>query len=168
MPSTQAIHFRALLRGLLCCWLAPAAFLLDRLSKAWARNTLAHSGARIVLPGILQFRYVENTGAAFGLLQGRHALLSAITGVFLACLLIFLLTKGRSLPRFPRASLWLLLGGACGNLFDRLAYGHVVDFIEVLFIRFPVFNVADMCVCLAVLPLVIWLLFSKEEGSHAG
>lgn len=168
MPQDSETVRRHPVRGLLCCWLAPAAFFVDRLAKGWAVGALGGQGPRVLWPGMLQLRYVENTGAAFGLLQGRQALLSAVTGFFLVCLLVYLLTRGRALPRFPRAALWLLLGGAAGNLFDRVAYGYVVDFIEVLFVRFPVFNIADMCVCLAVLPLIGWLLFSKEARDDGG
>lgn len=149
-------------------WLAPAAFLADRLTKLWAQEALRGQGPMAVWPGVLQFRYVENTGAAFGILQGQQALLLVLTGAALAGVLCWLLTRGRSLPAFARGALWLLLGGAAGNFADRLFHGVVVDFLEIELFSFPVFNIADCCVCVAFALLAGWILLRGGETGVKG
>jgi len=120
-----------------------------------------------VAPGFLRLVYVENPGAAFGTLAGQRALLLVLTGAALLALLFFQILRGGRLPRLARASLWLVIGGAAGNFFDRLFFGHVIDFIEITLFRFPVFNVADVCVVAAFGLLSCMILLSKEEKSNA-
>ena len=150
------------------CWLAPAAFLLDRATKIWARSALRGQRPLDVWPGVLRFAYVENSGAAFGMLSGRQGLLLAVTGVALAGLLAWLLLRGRSVRAVARVSLWLLLGGALGNFFDRLAYGYVIDFMEIRLFAFPVFNIADSCVCAAFALLAGYIIFHRERKTDEG
>lgn len=152
---------------ILCCWLAPAAFLLDRFTKRWAEGVLKTQAIE-VWPGVLRLSYVENTGAAFGLLQNRQGLLTVFVIVILLALLLILFILGKRIPPLPTAGLWLLIGGAAGNLADRLLHGYVVDFIEIQLFRFPVFNVADICVCIAFALLAGWILFGKELRSNGG
>lgn len=149
------------------CWLAPAAFILDRLSKAWAVRRLGAGEIVDLWLGMLRFVYVENTGAAFGLLQGRQTALAVVTGLILLGLLVWLVIGRNTLAALPKTGLWLLLGGAAGNLVDRVAYGYVIDFIEVRFIRFPVFNLADTFVCIAFAVLALWILFGGELKRRA-
>lgn len=146
--------------------LAPAAFLLDRVTKVWADGLRV--GALDVWPSVLRLTYVENTGAAFGLFTGRQALLSIVTGIFLLGLLIFLILKGKQLPALPKAALYLTLGGALGNLYDRVLHGYVIDFIQFLPVSFPVFNVADICVCVGIGLLALWILFGWEAKDTHG
>lgn len=153
------------MKGPACCWFAPAAFLLDRATKEWAMRAM--DGSVVLWPGMLRFVYVENTGAAFGLFKEHTGWLAVLTAVALAGLVVFLLKKGRDLPVWPRAALWLMTGGALGNLFDRIVYGCVVDFIEVLFFRFPVFNVADICVCTGFAIMAVWILLSGKGEAGA-
>lgn len=138
-------------------WLAAAVFAVDRASKAWAVSALRDS-PRDVWPGVLRFAYAENTGAAFSALQGSTVLLTVLTALILAALLTLLLLRGGQYPPIARAALWVLLGGGLGNLYDRVAYGYVVDFIEPTFVRFAVFNVADAFMVLAVIVLLGWIL----------
>lgn len=150
------------MRYWISCWLAPAAFALDRVTKLWAERALQVGPPVDLWPGVLGLTYVENTGAAFGMLKGRLGLLTVITGIILAALLIALLLYGRRLPSLPRAAAWLLLGGAAGNLFDRIFHGAVIDFIEIQLFSFPIFNVADICVCVAFVLLAGWILYGGE------
>lgn len=151
------------MKGRLCCWLMPAAFLLDRLTKLWATGVLKNGFAMDVLPGLLRFVYVENTGAAFGMLRGRQTLLLILTGIALAGTMGYVVARRKALPDGLRAGIWLLLGGALGNFADRLLYGYVIDFIQIRLFDFPVFNVADMCVCAAFIWLAALILFGKEK-----
>ncbi len=148
--------------------LAPLALILDRLTKLWAQSTLMGEGSLPIWPGVLRFIYVENTGAAFGLLKGRQLALLIVTGVALLALFLWLLFRARTVPPLARISMWLLLGGALGNFIDRLFLSYVVDFIEITLFPFPVFNISDICICVAFVLLSCWLLLSKEEKPDAG
>lgn len=134
----SALSTRSL--SLLCALLVVA---VDRLTKLWALDALA-DGPLEVVPGLLWLRLVENPGAAFGLLQGGGSLLALAAVV--AAVLIALAIRRIDRP-LEAVALGLVLGGAMGNLVDRLvrgpglADGMVVDFIDLGW--WPVFNVAD-------------------------
>lgn len=141
---------------------------MDRAVKVWAVSSRKDGPAVDLLPGVFRLTYVENTGAAFGALDGHTALLTAVTGCALAALLVYLLLRDASVPRLPRAALWLLLGGALGNLFDRVFYGYVIDMFEFRFVSFPVFNVADACISVAFALLAGWILLGREAKKVGG
>lgn len=151
------------MKGRNSCWLAPAAFVLDRLTKLLAQKALAPGVRTDALPGLFRFVLVKNTGAAFSMLSGRQGLLIGVTALALIAMIVFQLTRGRKRTPLFRAGLWLLIGGAAGNLFDRIAYGGVIDFIETAFIRFPVFNVADICICVAFGLIALATLLEERE-----
>lgn len=156
------MRFRQRCRG----WgLVPLVFGLDRLTKALATRS---GNARTLVPGLLRCRPVRNSGMAFSLLSGRTWLLIAATSAVVLGLLCYLLMKPEEHP-LTRAGFWLVIGGGLGNLFDRLAYGSVIDFLEPEFVRFAIFNVADVFVCLgAGLALVGMLLSEKKSRSESG
>ncbi len=155
------------MRGHRYFWLlAPAAFLLDRVTKIWAQAAL-FGGYKTVIPSVFRLIYVENTGMAFGLLPGKQLPLLVITGTALAGLLVWLVLRGGRRPTFENAALWLLLGGALGNFYDRLFLGYVIDFLQIEWFNFPVFNVADICVCAAFVLLAGYILLAKEEKPDA-
>lgn len=142
--------------------IALAVVLLDQLSKAWA---LAHLSGRAVvplLPGLVQQRLVFNTGAAFSMLEGNAAGLGLVSALVAIGLVVWIQTSS-GMSRWQSAGMGLLLGGAIGNGLDRWRLGSVVDFLEFVPIDFPVFNVADVAINLAVACLVIDLL---QRGSH--
>lgn len=127
---------------------------LDQLIKLLAVWFLAPVEQVAVIPGVVGLRYVQNTGAAFSLLSGRQPLLIVVTGVILlvgAYVLLFRPPK----DRLERIAIVMIFSGGVGNLIDRLARGFVVDYIEVLFIRFAVFNFADCLVTLGFVLLVV-------------
>ena len=113
-------------------WVALVAFVLDRATKVWS---LTLEGGVEALPGLLNFRPVRNYGAAFGVFAGRQALLSALVLVLCAAVL-FLLLRFPRMANSARAGLWLIFAGGLSNLYDRLRYGYVIDFLELGFIRF--------------------------------
>ena len=122
-------------------WIAALALALDQLTKLWAQGL---GDARLVLiPGVVGLRYAENTGMAFSLLSGRPWLL----GVLSAALIVLgaLALRRFRLGALPSVAAMLMLGGAAGNMLDRLLRGYVVDMVETLFIQFPIFNLADAC-----------------------
>ena len=114
----------------------------DRATKVWAMNGLRRHGPIRVLP-FLDLSYAQNTGASFGLGTGSNWLFVLVSAALIAVL-------ARLLARWPKDDVWLqaggalVLGGAMGNLYDRLAYRFVVDFLDVH--RFAVCNVADWCI----------------------
>ena len=140
-------------------WLALAAFLLDRITKA----AMPREGSLDVLPGLLRLRYTRNTGMAFSMLSRFPGLLTFLTLALSAGIAAWLIARPASQRRLERAGLWLVCGGGLGNALDRVLYGGVTDFIEPLFVDFAVFNVADICVCAGVALTVAGILFSKEK-----
>ena len=132
-------------------WIALLAALADRLTKRLAAGL---AGGGPLIPGILNLRPVENRGIAFSMLSGQGALLAILTVALIAGLLAWLILRPEA-PGLLRAGLWLVAGGGLGNLYDRLTAGSVSDFLELAFVRFAVFNVADVCICLGAALAVI-------------
>ena len=129
----------------------------DQLSKLWALQHLRGRGVMPLLPGLLQQRLVFNTGAAFSMLEGNAMGLGVVSAAVAVGLVIWIQTSG-PLSRWQGLGLGLLLGGAIGNGLDRWRIGSVVDFLEFVPIHFPVFNLADTAINLAVLCLLIDLV----------
>ena len=135
----------------------------------WSKGQVIQhlSGGRVVtvLPRLLQFRYMENTGAAFSVLTGRTLFLSIVTALILA-VAVLLLVFQKVHKTLDQVAIVLLVAGGAGNLIDRVARHYVVDFIEVLFTNFAVFNFADCCVTVgaAILILSTVLAFVKDSG----
>ncbi|MFN9923071.1 MAG: signal peptidase II [Cyanobacteriota bacterium] len=129
--------------------LASLVVLLDQLAKAWALNQLPIGQIRPFLPGLLQLQRVANTGAAFSLFTGNPALLGLVSALVSIALLAWILVAppGR---RWLMLASGLVLGGAIGNGLDRWRWGAVVDFLEFVPVRFPIFNLADVAINLAV------------------
>lgn len=143
-----------------------AAAAADQASKWWALHVLAPAGSMPLLPGVMRLRYVLNDGAAFSMLAGQQPLLIAATSVAMAVLLALLLfTK-----RMNGGCHWgmaLIVGGGLGNLIDRLLDGRVVDFFELEFIDFAVFNVADSFVTIGCILLILGILCSGRPADKS-
>lgn len=137
-----------------------ALLIVDRLTKWWALGSLAHIGSIPVLP-FFHLTYVENTGAAFGMGHGNNAFFTGLAAVLLGFLLYLMKAWDNKGP-WVRWGLLLVSAGALGNLYDRLAYRFVVDFLD--FRVWPVFNVADSCVTVGACCLA-WGL--KDEKTPA-
>ena len=143
---------------------------LDRLSKHYARCCLQGHKPVPIIPGILHLTYSENYGAAFGMLQYRRWFFVAITMVIIVGIVLYTnrLTPGKSLERL---GLGILLGGAMGNLVDRILRGWVVDFIKLPY--WPVFNVADTAIVVGVTMVAVLNYLDlraqllQEQGSRA-
>lgn len=146
-------------RGFRGLWLAALALALDQLTK-WAVQRFP--GRRELIPGILRCRPVRNSGMAFSMLSGHLWLLAGLTAVLLAGLAAWLVSHPDE-PPLTRAGFWLILGGGLGNLVDRLAFGAVTDFLELPFVRFAVFNVADVCVCAGAILAALGTLSAERK-----
>ncbi|MDD2992710.1 MAG: signal peptidase II [Pygmaiobacter sp.] len=139
---------------------------LDQLTKYWATLALAPDKVAPFLPGIMEFRYILNDGAAFRMFSGRswgQWLLVGVTTAALLVVLYILLFRRNKLQPLAYAGLLLIEAGGIGNLIDRIANGYVVDFFATTFINFAVFNVADCFVTIGVALLVIYYLRSEIE-----
>lgn len=128
---------------------------IDQLTKYAAVSTVKVDGPKEFLFGLFQFRYVENTGAAFSSFSDNTKLLTVVTVIILAVCLVLLLSK-KLKPMFVNVCLLLVVAGGIGNVIDRILYGYVVDFIEPLFIDFAVFNFADCCITVGALLLIVF------------
>lgn len=141
---------------------------LDQFTKYLAVIFLKGTEGVALIPNVFELVYVENKGAAFGIMQGGRWIFIVLTGLVLAAMLVLVLRgKFRSYPWMNVAST-LIIAGGIGNLIDRIAYGYVVDFLYVKLINFPVFNVADCCVVIgAILLLILFLFFYKPEEKQS-
>lgn len=145
---------------------AVGVIVADQISKAWARHALAR-GESIALPGgVLSFSYHENTGMAFSLFSG-HTQVLALLSLVLMVVIVLLLRKVLPAKKSTSVFMGLLIGGGIGNFIDRVVYGYVVDFIELQFINFPVFNIADIAVTVAAVVLMWKVFFGAEEKVRA-
>ena len=145
---------RRRLRSLRALALAAGVVLLDQGSKAWAVHHLPPGLVQPLLPGVLQLQRVENRGAAFSLFMGSSATLGVISALVALGVLAWILVRPPS-GRWPLLGLALVLGGAVGNGIDRWRQQAVVDFLELVPIQFPIFNLADVAINLAVACLLI-------------
>ena len=139
-------------------WIAATVVLLDQLVKALARTL---TGPVTLIPHVIGLRYSENTGMAFSLMNRHTWLLTALSVVLIAA--GWLILRRYRLGRLSRVAAMLLLGGAAGNLIDRLLNGYVVDMFELLLFRFAIFNVADLSLTVGCALLAMTLLFFPED-----
>ena len=136
----------------------------DQLTKALAQGLLAPGEGHALIPGVLGLRYAENTGIAFSLFQGQGWLLGLGAGAVLA--LAWALLRRYRLGKWAGAGAMLMLGGAVGNLIDRLCRGYVVDMVEVLLFPFAIFNLADVALTVGAALLGFTLLCMPKEWSE--
>lgn len=140
-------------------------FLADRLTKLWALNLLKKVNEIVIIKGFFSFIYAENEGAAWSIFSGKTIFLVIFTFLILLAI-IFYLVKYRPESKIMRAALSLIIAGAVGNLFDRVLYRHVVDFIQIHFkdvYYYPVFNVADICVVTGTILLIVCMLRNDSK-----
>ena len=115
-----------------------------------------------VIPGLFDFRYLENTGAAFGILSDHRWVHTAVSTVAIAGIIIYLIVKRKDCrSRWINAAAGMIIGGGIGNLIDRYMQGYVVDFIETKFMKFAIFNVADSFVTVGTAILAVCLISAE-------
>lgn len=135
---------------------------LDQLVKYLIVVYLKPVGSVTVIPKILSFTYLENDGAAFSIFAGKQIFLIVLTSVALLAWAYFLLFK-RPKQKLELIGMVLVLAGGIGNLIDRIANGFVVDYVEFLFVRFAVFNLADIFVTVGFVLLFIGVFMSESK-----
>ncbi len=150
--------------------IAALVILIDQISKYIVRTNLKLREVWAPIPALKDFFRIihwKNTGVAFGMFQGRGWILTVI-GIIAVVVIIIFCVQVKDSPAFYRTALAMELGGALGNLIDRLnpSLGYVVDFIWIG--NFPVFNLADSAICIgaAVLIIGIWREESKKKNTE--
>ena len=133
---------------------AGAITLLDRLTKYLTVQRIPFGEKVPVWDGVFCLTHYQNTGMAFSLLEGKHWLFVALTILFLVVAVIAVLRRWISHP-VELAGMVCIVGGAVGNMIDRAVQGYVVDMIELQFMEFAVFNVADCFICVGAGLLVL-------------
>lgn len=146
------MHFYLLITGLLT---------LDQIVKVIVRQNMTLGQSIPLLPGIFQLTYVENPGAAFGMLANQRFFFIVITIAVLG-IFFYLYTQLANKKSLAAVALALSISGAVGNFIDRLFRGTVTDLFDFCLISFPVFNIADICICLGI-ALIFYLLIVKGE-----
>ena len=138
--------------------------IVDQLIKYWAVTELAPIGNINIIKGFFHLTYVENSGAAFSMLEGKQTFFIIIT--FAAFFLFYYIYKtGIVSGKLANWAGTFVAGGAIGNFIDRLRLGYVIDMFNFELIDFPVFNFADICITVggALFVLIIWLDYLNER-----
>jgi signal peptidase II len=138
-----------------------AVIILDQFTKFLVNTRLVPIGEYIVIPGLLEFTYVQNRGIAFGMFQDLRWFFVTVTSIIAIVVLIFIFKMFKKYF-FYTICLSLIFGGAIGNIIDRIRFGYVTDFIHFSFFP-PVFNIADSAVVVGAIALSIAILFTKED-----
>ena len=139
--------------------------ILDRVVKVSVSSGMAPGDSIPLIENIFHITYVRNEGAAFSMLQGHPTLLIIFPAVVLGIGIIFICVKKNDFNAVFLVSLSLIIGGGLGNLTDRLAQGYVVDMFDFRF--FPVFNVADIAVCVGCGLLMLYMaVYSNRETGN--
>ncbi|MCL2574825.1 MAG: signal peptidase II [Defluviitaleaceae bacterium] len=158
-------------------WVLPIAFVgiifaIDQITKWLTIQHLFGQPERVVIDGVLSLVYHENSGMAWGMLQGGRWFFIIITPILLTAMIWYYTTLPKTrIANILRVFLLILFGGALGNFYDRLfreslindTVGVVVDMFAVRFINFPVFNMADVFIVVSVIALAVLTFFVKDD-----
>lgn len=138
----------------------------DQVSKYLVIKNFSLTDSMPVIPGIVNLTYIHNTGAAFGILKDQSWILLGITiAAMLVC--IGVVFKNLYKSQLVHWAVLLVLSGGLGNMIDRIfRRGNVVDFIELAFVDFPIFNIADCAVCIGVGILILYFVLDAFKKPH--
>lgn len=141
--------------------------LADQLTKYLVRANIPPDGSVPFIPHVLELTYIQNTGAAFSMLEEHTWLLTLVSAVVVTVIAL-LVARGFFRGRLGMVAATLVLAGGVGNLIDRVYFKYVTDMFRTLFMNFAVFNVADCCITVGVVLLFIYVLFfsDRKEDKH--
>lgn len=145
--------------------MALSAIAIDQVTKYLAVTLLKPVGYVPLWRDVLHLTYVENTGAAFGMLENHRWVFMIISAAAIIGMVIFMF-KFRVNNTIFNLSMGMIIGGGIGNMIDRVANGFVVDFIDFTLINFAVFNGADSFVCVGAVLLFIYILFIEGKNKN--
>jgi len=136
--------------------------IIDQVTKLMIKNYMQLSESISLIGNVIRLTYIKNPGMAFGILIGGKLFYTVFASLACVVILIYLfrLKPENFWARFALAS---ILGGAVGNLIDRLMYSEVVDFIDIRVIRWPVFNFADIAITIGMVILIAVVVFEKNR-----
>ena len=145
--------------------IAAVVFIADQLSKQWVLRTWPepYTGELPIIAGWLELTYIRNTGVAFGMFKGVPQLFT-VTSLLIVGAAIWLFLRHAHESNWLAVCLGLIVGGAIGNVADRIRFGYVVDFIKTFDGRFPIFNVADSAVVVGVLLMAVFFMYMEEQS----
>lgn len=147
--------------------IAAVLIVADYITKLWAERVLTKISSIPLIENVFHLTYVENRGIAFGMFSGGRVVFIAVSLIVMAVLLIIVFkTPKDTRTVWLKGGASLVIAGAIGNLIERLGKGYVVDFFDFRLINFPVFNVADIAVCVGVVMLLIHFLFAEDSKSE--
>ena len=139
--------------------------MIDQISKFWiVKNMVPYKDEKKVIDGVFSLRYIKNSGAAWGSFSGKTILLLVIS-IILIIALLYVYKNIIFEKKYIELKICILfiLGGAIGNMIDRIRLGFVIDFIEAKFINFPIFNFADICVTVCMFVVLALFLFKYKD-----
>jgi signal peptidase II len=141
-----------------------AAVALDQIIKFAVVDSMALYQTIPVIQDVFHITYIHNTGAAFSMMEGMRGLLVLLPLIMIAGAVVYMFIKRKTGHPLMMASVALIAGGGIGNLIDRMMLGYVVDYLD--FRVFPIFNLADICVCTGCGLLILYVLFidGKQNG----
>jgi len=142
---------------------ALAVVAIDQITKLLVVNKIALYAQVDAIPGFFHLTYVQNTGAAFSSFKGMQWLFLLVFILFTAAIIWEVSKKRWPFTTFDRWCIAAIYAGGLGNMIDRLRLGYVIDMIEVDFINFPVFNVADSFITCGVILLMVHLIFFNRD-----
>ena len=150
--------------------IALAVVVIDLALKYAVSSGMTVGQSFEVIPGVLNVTYVQNTGAAFGILGEQRWIFIVVSAIMIVLLTLFL-ARAKGYHKLVYISAALILGGGVGNMVDRLSLGYVIDYID--FCAFPslwrwVFNAADTAVCVGAGLLIVYLLFLDSKAYAGG
>lgn len=136
----------------------------DQFTKYLTVLRLKGQAALVLIDGVLELQYLENRGSAFGMLQNQKVLILVVDALFMMILLFFLLRlpEDRKYVKL-HVLMTMVMAGGIGNMIDRLRLDYVVDFISFVLINYPIFNVADIYIVVAVILLFVLFVFVYKE-----
>ena len=140
--------------------------IADQISKLIVVNSMALGETVPVIEDVFHFTYIQNRGAAFGMLANNRWVFMILSTVAIVVMCVYLF-KYCEESTFTKIGMALIIGGGIGNMIDRVALGYVIDMIDCRFIDFYVFNVADSCVCVGAFMVGLGYLLSSIKASKA-
>lgn len=141
-------------------------FLIDIFSKYLITRLMLFGESITIIDNFLNITYVKNTGAAWSILNNNTLIVTIISIIIISFLIWYIYINSKNNNKFEKIGYALVLGGALGNLFDRLVYGYVIDFIDIYIFNYdyPIFNLADTFIVIGVIILFISMWRDKKDG----
>lgn len=156
MKNIRRLYMRFVFAGIFFLY-----FGIDRLTKYLVVSAMQLQETIPVVKDVFHITYIRNAGAAFGILQNKVTFFIVVA--FLSVFMIVFYAFSRQADKiWVQVALGSLLGGACGNLFDRIMYGYVIDFLDFRYIDFPIFNFADVVIDIGIVMLCWEIIFSED------